>query len=254
MPQTLRIRFPGHNGLILDGRLEMPDSTPLCYATFSHCFTCSKDLISTFRISKQLAAQGIAVLRFDFAGLGGSEGDFADTSFSTSMQDLQAAADYLSQHHQSPKVLIGHSLGGTAALACAAAIDSVQAVATIAAPSQPRHVLHHFGEALAALEAGHTASIVVAGVHYKIRPRFIQDLKRHDMQQSLAQLDKAVLIIEVDGDDIVGASDGTDIRQWCAGECHLLTLYGTNHILSDKEAANAAANTIAEFIEPYCRN
>lgn len=249
MPQTLRVTFPGHDKLMLDGRLELPDQAPSCHAVFAHCFTCSKDLLSTFRISKQLAARGIATLRFDFAGLGTSEGDFADTSFSTQIQDLLAACDFLSQQHQPPSLLIGHSLGGTAALAAAGQYESVRAVATIAAPGQPQHVLHHFGEALAALQAGRDASIEVAGVRYTVRPQFVQDVQGHDMQKTLATLHKPVLIFHVDGDTIVGPHNAEQIQQWCAGETRLYPLRGTDHVLSDRQSASVVSNAIADFAE-----
>ncbi len=249
MPTTLRVKFPGHNNLLLDGRLEMPDNKPLHYAAFSHCFTCSKDLLSTFRISKHLAELGIATLRFDFAGLGGSEGDFADTSFSTNMQDLHAAARFLADNYRAPDLLIGHSLGGTTALACAGRLDSVESVATIAAPSQPQHVLHHFGAALQQLEAGREASIVVAGVEYTIRPQFIHDLRRHDLKTVLSQLHKPVLIFNIEGDPVVSEQNALDIQQWCAGASTLINLQHTDHVLSDRETAREVAEHIARFLD-----
>ena len=248
MPATIRVKFPGHNNLLLDGRLEMPDDEPLHYATFSHCFTCSKDLLSTFRISKHLAAHGIATLRFDFAGLGGSEGNFADTTFSTNMRDLQAAAGFLEQHYRAPDVLIGHSLGGTTALACAAGLNDVKAVVTIAAPSQPQHVLHHFGAALQQLEAGDDASIVVAGDEYHIRPQFVHDLRQHDMRMILSQLHKPVLIFNIAGDTVVGEHNAREIQQWCAGASTLINLQHTDHVLSGRKSAGEVAICIAEFL------
>lgn len=249
MPQTLRLQFPGHNALKLDARLEMPDGIPLMFATFSHCFTCTKDTLAAFRISKALAAKGIATLRFDFAGLGGSEGDFAKTGFSTNMQDLFAAVDYLSQHHEAPKLLIGHSLGGTTALACAPGLDTVKMVATIAAPSQPRHVLHHFGKALAALEAGQEAEITVAGQRYRISPQFVSDLKQHDMQSVLAELEQSVLVFNVVGDTVVDEQNALDIQQWCREHSIIIDLPNTDHTISDKQTAKLIAGRIREFID-----
>ncbi len=251
MPVTIRVKFPGHNNLLLDGRLEMPDDEPLHYATFSHCFTCNKDLLSTFRISKHLAELGIATLRFDFAGLGGSEGDFADTTFSTNMQDLQAAARFLADNYRAPDLLIGHSLGGTTALACASQLDYVETVVTIASPSQPQHVLHHFGAALQQLETGREASIVVAGVEYTIRPQFIHDIRQHDMKAVLSQLHKPVLIFSVEDDPVVSEQNALDIQQWCAGASTLISLQHTDHVLSDRETAREVANHIARFLSMH---
>ncbi len=204
MPTTKHFTFAGHNQLRLAARLELPDTIPRCYAIFSHCFTCSKDILVAYRMSKQLAQLGIATLRFDFAGLGESHGEFSDTNFSTNQQDLLAAADYLAREYEAPKLLIGHSLGGTTSLACAEQIDSVKAVVTIASPSQPEHVLHHFGSALDELSAGRNSSIVVAGKSYAFKPQFIEDLRQHNMKTVLAQLSKAVLIFSVENDALVG--------------------------------------------------
>lgn len=246
MIQSLRIHFTGHNKLQLDARLELPES-PRCFAIFSHCFTCTKDTLATFRISKELAKQGIATLRFDFAGLGRSGGDFADTNFSTNKQDLHAAIDFLTQHYQSPALLMGHSLGGTTALACATENENIIGSVTVASPSQPAHVLHHFGDALDELEAGKSSKITVGGSQYTINPQFVDDIQQHNLQQALSNHNKPILIFSVDNDDLVGAHNAQDIHQWSAGESNIITLNATDHIISDKETAINIAEAISAF-------
>ncbi len=247
MPTSVRIKFPGHDGHLLDARLEMPDNEPRCFTTFSHCFTCTKDTLAAFRISKALAAMGIATLRFDFAGLGGSEGDFSDTSFSTTKLDLLAAANYLAEHYAAPTLLIGHSLGGTTALACAADIESVQGVVTIASPSRPAHVLHHFGDTLALLEQGNSGDIEVSGQHYTIKPQFLDDIHKHDMQTTLAALAKPILIFTIKHDALVDTQNALDIEAWAAGDTTLITLDDADHILSDRQDTDYVAQTISAW-------
>ena len=251
MPNTKHFTFAGHNQLQLAARLDLPDTIPRCYAIFSHCFTCSKDILVAYRISKQLAQLGIATLRFDFAGLGESEGEFADTNFSTNQLDLLAASDYLTREYEAPQLLIGHSLGGTAALACAEQIDSVKAVVTVASPGQPEHVLHHFGSALDELSAGRNASITVAGKTYAFKPQFIEDLKQHDMKSKLAQLSKAALIFSVEKDELVEESDAEEIQQWIAGESVIIKLENTDHLISDKASISYVADHISDWFEIY---
>ncbi len=234
MTSILRVKFPGHNSLLLDGRLELPSTTPRFYATFSHCFTCTKDMLAAYRISKALTHYGIAVLRFDFAGLGGSAGEFSATNFSTTCDDLLGAINFLDTHYTAPQLLIGHSMGGTTALACAGNAVSVKGVVTIASPSQPKHVLHHFGEAYDYLRQGLPSNITVAGQNYTIDPQFIDDIERHDMRTILAALDKPVLIFTITHDELVAAHNALDIQTWLAGKATLVTLPDADHILSNK--------------------
>ncbi len=244
-----KVTFSGHNGISLSARLEQPDKVTTCYATFAHCFTCSKDTLAAYRISKQLARLGIATLRFDFAGLGDSHGDFAQTSFTTMQQDLLGATNWLAQHYQAPSLLIGHSLGGTASLSCAAGIASVKGVVTIASPSQPAHVLHHFGPALQRLQNGEHASIRVAGVDYELAPGFVEDIVQHDMQPLLASLQKPVLIIDIENDSLVEEQHAIDIHEWSAAHSQRITLYNTTHVVSDEDSTALVADHILRFSE-----
>ena len=234
---------------MLDARLELPIDAPNAWAVISHCFTCTKDTITVFRISRLLAEQGIATLRFDFTGLGGSDGDFAHTNFTTEVADVHAAVEFLRDNYQAPSLLIGHSLGGTAMLEAAMHIDSVKAVVTIASPSQPDHVLHHFGHALTLLEQGIASSIEVAGQHYDIEPQFLEDLRQFDMQHRLASLDKPVLIFRVLHDALVDGDNADEINAWTSGAARIITLDKADHLLSNKIDAALVADEIARWFE-----
>jgi putative redox protein len=245
--RSQKASFIGGTGGALDARLETPVDTPLAYAIASHCFTCSKDTITVFRISRLLAANGIAVLRFDFTGLGNSAGDFAASSFTTDVADVQAAADFLRDNYAAPTLLIGHSLGGTAMLEAAMAIESVKGVVTIASPSQPAHVLHHFGPALSLLEQGIAASIQVAGRDYQIEPAFVEDLRRYDMRERLALLNKPVLIFRVLKDPLVDEANADEIKAWTSGPSTIITLDKADHLLSNKDDAAFVADQIVAW-------
>jgi alpha/beta superfamily hydrolase len=187
------IRFPGAGGLQLAARLDCPMTTPRAYALFAHCFTCSKDSLEAFHVSRELAAQGIGVLRFDFTGLGSSGGGFAATNFSSNIADLIAAVDFLSKKSSAPKILTGRSLGGTAILAAAPRIPEASAVVTIGAPCQPAHVRSLLGTLRAEIEARGEAEVSLAGRKFRIRQQFLDDLAGHDVRESIAELRKALL-------------------------------------------------------------
>ncbi len=234
---------------MLDARLELPAATPRAYAVACHCFTCTKDTITVYRVSRMLAELGIAVLRFDFTGLGNSKGEFSQSNFTTDVADVHAAVEYLHESYEAPSLLIGHSLGGTAALEAAIHINSVKAVATIASPSQPDHVLHHFGHALTMLEQGIASSIEVAGQHYDIEPQFLEDLHQYDMQQRLASLHKPVLVFRVVNDALVDSENADEISAWTGGPSRIVTLDKADHLLSNKDDAAFVANEIATWFE-----
>jgi putative redox protein len=247
--QTIKTGFTGGAGHYLDARLELPSGAPSAYAVASHCFTCTKDTITVFRISRLLAAHGIAVLRFDFTGLGNSQGDFARSNFTTDVADVHTAIEFLRNNYQAPSLLIGHSLGGTAMLEAAIDAESVKAVATIASPSQPDHVLHHFGHALTMLEQGIASSIEVGGRHYDIEPQFIADLRQYDMQQRLALLDKPVLIFKVLHDALVDEHNADEINTWTHGPSRIITLDQADHLLSNKDDAAFVADEIMAWFD-----
>ncbi len=219
------------------------------YIIFCHCFTCSKETITTYRISHLLAEQGYGVLRFDFSGLGNSEGDFADTTFSSMQDDLNSAITFLKKNHQMPSFLMGHSLGGTTAISVTQDYDEIKAVVTVASPSEPQHVLHHFGDALALLEKGKAASFSVASRRYDLKPEFVNDVRAFDMPSNLANLEKPVLIIKIENDALVDESNAQDIQQWLKGEAEIITLKNTDHLLTNKEATAEAATVILDWID-----
>ena len=246
---TVKTEFIGGTGHLLDARLELPSGTPKAYAVACHCFTCTKDTITVFRISRMLAEFGIAVLRFDFTGLGNSKGDFAQTNFTTDVADVHAAVEFLRDNYEAPALLIGHSLGGTAMLEAAMHIENIKAVVTIASPSQPDHVLHHFGHALTMLEQGIPSSIEVAGQHYDIEPQFIEDLRQYDMQKRLAALHKPILIFKIVNDALVDSVNADEISAWTGGPSRIVTLDKADHLLSNKDDAAFVAEEIAEWFK-----
>jgi pimeloyl-ACP methyl ester carboxylesterase len=247
--RTIKVTFPGGSGYRLDARLELPVDEPVAYAVFCHCFTCTKETLAAFRVSRYLASHGYGVLRFDFTGLGGSDGDFAQTSFATNVADVHAAIIWLENNYRAPALLLGHSLGGTAALEAAIDAACVRAVVTIASPSQPDHVLHHFGHALTLLEHGLPASIEVAGRHFDIEPRFIEDLRAYDMQQRLASLHKPVLIFRVMHDTLVDNDNADEIHQWIAGPSRIVDLQKADHLLTDRRDALYVAGAVTAWLE-----
>lgn len=194
MSRSEKVEFKGAHGFTLAGRLDRPDDEPVAYALFAHCFTCSKDVFAAQRICSALADHGVAVLRFDFTGIGNSEGDFANTSFSSNVEDLVAAADFLRAHYQAPKLLIGHSLGGAAVPLAAHGIPECIGVATINAPFDPAHARHLFADAIAAIEADGAAEVTLAGRSFTISRNFLHDLQSQKPRQTLHDLHRALLI------------------------------------------------------------
>jgi len=246
---TIKASFIGSNGNRLDARLERPDTKPKAFIIFGHCFTCTKDILTVYRSSRILAQQGYAVLRFDFAGLGDSEGDFSDCNFSTTVEDTHAAINFLKENYTAPSVLIGHSLGGTTSLATAATAPSIKRVVTLASPSQPSHVLHHFDYAVTMLEQDIPSSFEVAGKFYDINPQFVDDVRAWDMQQTLSEMTQPVLIFNIENDTLVDENNAREIEQWLSSETSLITLQGTDHLLSDKQANGAAVEMIIDWLE-----
>jgi len=251
--KTIKCNFRNSRGFTLDARLDLPvdfDSNKVnTFIVFCHCFTCTKETITTFRLSRLLAEQGYGVLRFDFTGLGNSEGDFASSTFSTTQDDLNSAIDFLKINYQPPAFLMGHSLGGTTALSVAQDYDTIKGVVTVASPSNPEHVLHHFGHALTLLEQNIPASFEVAGQYHDLEPGFIDDVRSADMQSQLSELDKPVLVFNIENDALVGESNAEEIQQWTKGKVELVTLENTDHLLSNKPASADVAQHIIEWLD-----
>src|SRR6202020_2070998 len=201
---TERFQFTGSEGQQLAAALEIPEGPVHAYALFAHCFTCGKDGLAAKRIAVALAAKGIAVLRFDFTGLGSSEGDFANTTFSSNVADLVGAADHLRNVRKGPAILIGHSLGGAAGLAAAAQIPDAKAVVTIAAPSDPAHVAGLFADRIEDIRKQGKVEVSLAGRPFQIRREFLDDIGEHNLMAHVAKLHKALLVMHAPVDDTVG--------------------------------------------------
>lgn len=245
------LRFPGAGGAELAARLERAQGTPRAYALFAHCFTCSKDSLAATRISRALAAQGIAVLRFDFTGLGGSAGDFANTNFSSNIADLVAAADFLRRHYAAPKILIGHSLGGTAVLAAAAQVPEAAAVATIGAPYQPAHLRKLLQPATAEIESRGEAEVALAGRTFRIRKQLLDDLESYNARDAIARMRKALLVFHSPRDDTVDIENAAQIFTAAKHPKSFVSLDHADHLLTRKSDAAYVAAVLAAWAGRY---
>lgn len=246
------IAFKNEQGYELSGRLELPSNRlPLNYAVFAHCFTCSKDFNATRNISRALTTAGYGVLRFDFTGLGDSDGDFADTNFSGNVGDLLAAIDYLKEHYQAPTLLIGHSLGGAAAIFASAKASSIKAIATIGAPSDTKHVQHLFGNQLDAIIENGEASVQLSGRTFKIKEQFLKDLNEQQVTTTLKNLKKPILIAHSPQDQIVGIAHAENLYLAAMHPKSFLSLDGADHLLIDKANASYTGNAIASWAARY---
>ena len=223
-----RVTFTGSGGDLLAARLDLPAGPPRAFALFAHCFTCSKDLRAATCIAAQLTVAGFGVLRFDFTGLGASEGDFANTNFSSNVADLVRAADFLREQYEAPQLLIGHSLGGAAVLAAAASVPEARAVATIAAPADPAHVAAHFTEARADIEARGEAEVLLVGRPFRIKKQFLDDIATHRLEAAIGGLKKALMVFHAPRDAVVGIDNASRIFLAAgAREVWIPDVYGT---------------------------
>jgi putative redox protein len=249
----IKLDFENADGHTLAGLLETPPPgvETLRYALFAHCFTCGKDIAAASRISRALAARGIAVLRFDFTGLGNSDGDFANTSFTSNVQDLLAAAQMLERHHQAPALLIGHSLGGAAVLAAAPQLDSVEAVVTIASPASPRHVEHLFSGARDELERTGEAEVRIGQRRFRVRRRFLEDLARYGDAEHIRRLKRALLIFHSPVDEIVPIAEAAKIYQAARHPKSFISLCSADHLLTDREDSEYVAETLVAWASRY---
>jgi putative redox protein len=244
---TLAIRFRGALGAELAARLDTPLLPPRAYALFAHCFTCSKDSRAASFISGALAEQGIAVLRFDFTGLGASGGDFANTNFSSNVADLVAAADWLRAHHGAPAILIGHSLGGAAVLAAAAKIPEARAVATLGAPYEPAHVKGLLKSSLAEIETQGEAEVELVGRRFRIRREFLDDLDAQPQRETIAKLRRALLVMHSPLDDTVTIDNASGIFLAAKHPKSFVSLDSADHLLTRREDARYAAAVLAAW-------
>jgi uncharacterized OsmC-like protein/pimeloyl-ACP methyl ester carboxylesterase len=248
---TERFQFAGEGGHQLAAALDLPDGPVHAYALFAHCFTCGKDVLAAKRIATALAVKGIAVLRFDFTGLGSSEGDFANSTFSSNIADLVHAADHLRETRGPPAILIGHSLGGAAILAAAGQIPDAKAVVTIAAPSDPAHVTHLFKDSIEDIRTHGKVEVQLAGRPFHIKREFLDDIAEHGLMADVAKLHKALLIMHSPTDDTVGIDNATNIFLAAKHPKSFVSLSGADHLLSAKRDSAYVADVIAAWAERY---
>ncbi len=248
---TERIEFPGHAGDTLAARLDLPNGPHLATALFAHCFTCSKDIPAARRIAGRLAGMGIAVLRFDFTGLGHSGGEFENTNFTSNVEDLVAACRYLDQRGMAPGLLIGHSLGGAAVLKAAGRLDSVRAVVTLGAPFDPHHVLHNFSGAIDEIAIKGVAEVQLGGRAIRISQDFVADVCAEALAPSIRNLRRALLVMHAPGDRIVGIENAANIFQAARHPKSFVTLDEADHLITNSDDAEYAAGVIAAWVGHY---
>lgn len=250
--KSKNIKFKNKAGLTLSAKLELPITRPpQHFAVFAHCFTCGKNARAATYISRELTQYGFGVLRFDFTGLGTSEGEFGETDFTSNISDLEAAANFLSENYSTPKLMVGHSLGGTAVLHAAAKIDSIEAVCTIGAPSEAEHVLHHFEESREKIEKEKISEVNIGGRPFNIGVQFIHDVESQKTAAILPKLRKALLIMHSPQDQIVSIDNAAEIYIAARHPKSFITLDGANHLLTEKNDASYAAKMIGAWISRY---
>ncbi len=248
---THRFTFPGHDGQDLAARLDLPEGPHLATALFAHCFTCSKDIPAARRIAARLAAMGIAVLRFDFTGLGHSEGEFENTNFTTNVQDLVAACAELSRRDMAPALMIGHSLGGAAVLKAASQLDNIKSVVTIGAPFDPEHVTHNFKHALPAIMRDGVAEVSLGGRSFRISNDFLEDIAKGELTPAISNLRAALLILHAPRDEVVSIDNASEIFLAAKHPKSFVTLDNADHLLGNAADAEYAADLIATWAKRY---
>ncbi|PPK93942.1 putative redox protein [Nonlabens xylanidelens] len=247
-----KINFKNAQGYELSGRLELPANRhPHNYAVFAHCFTCSKNFSATKNISRALTTAGYGVLRFDFTGLGDSDGDFADTNFSGNVDDLLAAIDFLETNYKAPTLLIGHSLGGAAVIFASAKASSIKAVATIGAPSDTKHVSHLFGDQINAITENGEATVQLSGRPFKIKEQFLKDINEQHVTNTLKELRKPILIAHSPQDNTVGIKHAEKLYHAAVHPKSFISLDGADHLLMNKTDSKYIGEVIAKWASRY---
>lgn len=250
--KSKKLEFPGSTGDILSARIDLPDEgDPEAYVLFAHCFTCSKNLKAVGNIARALTDKDLAVFRFDFTGLGESEGDFANTNFSSNIEDLIAAAAYMGKEYKAPDILVGHSLGGAAVLQAAHEIESCKAVATIGAPSSPEHVKQNFAPKLDEIEEKGEAEVTLAGRSFKIKKQFLDDLEKANMNKRIKNLGRALLIFHSPVDNTVGIDNAGEIFVQARHPKSFISLDHADHLLSKEEDSEYAGTMLATWASKY---
>ncbi len=251
MPVRTKLTFTGELGVDLDGLLEEPEQAPHGYVLMAHCFTCGKNIASASRIARSLVDKGYAVLRFDFTGLGGSDGDFSNTNFSSNVGDLVAAANYLRSEKKAPQLLIGHSLGGTAVLAAAHHIPEAQGIVTIGAPADPEHVAKQFLCDISVIEDEGEAEVDLAGRKFTIKKQFLEDIRESANPSHIRDLQKALLIFHSPKDETVSILEAEKIYKSAKHPKSFVSLDNADHLLTKRVDATYVADVIAGWVTRY---
>ncbi|WP_421792236.1 alpha/beta fold hydrolase [Hyphobacterium sp.] len=251
MPQSRKVEFTGALGDKLAAKLDLPIGYPRAFALFAHCFSCSKDIHAASRIARRLAADGIAVLRFDFTGLGHSEGDFANTNFSSNIADLVKAAGHLESEFEAPAILIGHSLGGAAVIAAAHEIPSVRAVVTIGAPADAEHVAQQFAGSIAEIETEGEATVALGGRPFKIKKQFLDDISGRTLEEAVTHLKRPILVCHSPIDATVGIDNATRLFVAAKHPKSFLSLDTADHLLSNETDSHHVADVVSAWAERY---
>ncbi len=252
LPQRIRVQFPGALGDTIVGRLDLPADRPRAFALFAHCFTCTKDLKAVGWISRELVDRRIALLRFDFTGLGESGGDFAETNFTSNLDDLVAAAEFLRSEYEAPRILIGHSLGGTAVIAAAPRIPETAAVATIAAPTVTAHLREFLTRQAPDLGPDEVTKVDVMGNQVRIKGKLLDDLRQHDIKDDAARLGLPLLVMHAPHDEVVSIEEGHRLFDAAGHPKSFIALDGADHLLIERESdARYVAEALASWASLY---
>lgn len=247
-----KIKFKNKQGQELDAELDLPASKgPHNYVIFAHCFTCNKQFKSVKEISRGLTSEGFGVLKFDFTGLGMSEGEFEETNFSSNIDDLKSAAEYLSENYEAPTLLVGHSLGGAAALKAGSELESIKAIATIGAPFDPEHVAHLFEDKLDEIKESGEAEVHLAGRPFTIKKQFIEDISAQKVKGRLKDMRKSLLIMHSPQDEIVNIENARELYENAIHPKSFISLDGADHLLSNAKDARYAGRVIANWASRY---
>ena len=247
-----KLTFTNRDGHLLGGRLDLPEGhPPEAYALFAHCFTCTKDSRAAAYISRALTTERIAVFRFDFTGLGESSGDFAETTFTSNVADLVAAADFMRAELESPQLLIGHSLGGAAVLRAATQIDSSRAVVTIGSPSDPGHVMRHIQDHREEIESRGVAEVAIEGRPFQVKKAFLDDLTQYGSGSAVRELNRALLVLHAPMDETVGIEHAGAIFKEARHPKSFVALHDADHLLSREADARYAGSLIAVWADRY---
>jgi esterase/lipase len=251
MFESKKLIITNRKGVELEGVLETPLNEINSYALYAHCFTCSKEIATAVRVSRALATKNIATLRFDFSGISSNGGKFVNTTFSSDIEDIYDAADFLRSNYQAPKLLVGHSLGGAAVLGAAGDIDEAKAIATIGAPSDPQHVQHLFKNSLYKIKTTGEADITLGGRKITIYQEFVEDIAQYDLKEKVKNIKKALLILHSPTDSIVEIENAQELYMSAKHPKSFISLDDADHLLSKKEDAEYAAELIAAWSERY---